>query len=110
MKPERWQQIEKIYYDARKLDRDQRAAFLDQVCAGDEALRKEVESLLDSDAQAGDFLATPAFRVAAEEIAEEQSRSLVGRQVGHYRILSLLGAGGMGEVYLAEDARLRRKV
>src|SRR5262245_28142192 len=110
MKHERWRQIEKLYYDAQKRDPGQRAAFLDQACVGDEALRKEVESLLASDAQAGDFLVTPALRVAAEEIAEEQSRSLEGRQVGHYRILSLLGAGGMGEVYLAEDARLRRKV
>ncbi len=110
MTPERWKQIEKLYYAARKREPGQRAAFLDQVCAGDEALRREVESLLASDEQASDFLATPALRIAAEEIAEEQSRSLIGRQVGHYRILSLLGAGGMGEVYLAEDARLGRKV
>src|SRR5262245_4835329 len=110
MKPERWRQIQKLNFDARKRDPGQRAAFLDQACAGDEALRKEVESLLASDAQAGDFLATTALRVAAEELAEEQSRSLVERQFGQYRILSLLGVGGMAEVYLAEDARLRRKV
>jgi len=79
MKPERWQQIEKLYHAARKRDPGQRAAFLDQACAGDEALLREVESLLASDAQASDFLAVPALRIAAEEIAEAQSRSLVGQ-------------------------------
>jgi len=110
MNAERWQQIEKVYYAARDCDASQRAAFLDQSCTGDEGLRREVESLLASDAEAGDFLATPALKVAADEIAAEQDQSLLGRQVDHYRILSLLGAGGMGEVYLAEDMQLGRKV
>src|SRR5262245_46319289 len=110
MNSERWRQIEKLYYAARKCDANRRAAFLDQSCAGDEELHREVESLLASDAQAGDFLATPALKVAADEIAAEQDQSLLGRQVAHYRILSLLGSGGMGEVYLAEDMQLGRKV
>src|SRR5262245_8207171 len=110
MNGERWRQIEKLYYGARKCDASRRAAFLDQSCAGDEELRREVESLLASDAEAGAFLATPALKVAADEIDAEQDQSLLGRQVGHYRILSRLGAGGMGEVYLAEDMQLGRKV
>jgi serine/threonine protein kinase len=110
MSAERWQEIEKLYHAARECDASQRAAFLDQSCAGDEELRGEVESLLASDARAGDFLDPLALKVVADEIAAEQDQSLLGREVGHYRILSLLGAGGMGEVYLAEDMRLGRKV
>jgi len=89
-----------------------RASFLDQSCAGDESLRLEVESLLASDEQASDFLNTPAMKIATEEIAEERALSLVGRQLGHYRLLSQLGAGGMGEVYLAAraDDQYRKQV
>jgi eukaryotic-like serine/threonine-protein kinase len=112
MKPERWKQIEQLYYAARKLDSDQCVTFLDQSCAGDESLRLEVMSLLASNEQAGGFLATPALKIATEEIAEEQTRSLAGRQLGHYRLLSQLGAGGMGEVYLAAraDDQYRKQV
>jgi len=112
MKPERWEQIESLYYAARERGPDLRASFLDQACAGDASLRLEVESLLASDEQAGDFLNTPAMKIATEEIAEERARSLVGRQLGHYRLLSQLGAGGMGEVYLAAraDDQFRKQV
>jgi len=112
MKPERWEQIERLYYAARERDPGLHAAFLDEACAGDESLRQEVESLLASDEQAGDFLNTPALKIATEEIAEERARTLVGRQLGHYRLLSQLGAGGMGEVYLAAraDDQYRKQV
>src|SRR5215510_1167456 len=112
MKPERWEQIESLYYAARERDPGLRATFLVEACAGDESLRLEVESLLASDEQAGDFLNTPAMKIATEEIAEERARSLVGRQLGHYRLLSQLGAGGMGEVYLAAraDDQFRKQV
>src|SRR5262245_32474108 len=112
MKPERWEQIQSLYYAAREGDLGLRAALLDEACAGDESLRLEVESLLASDEQAGDFLNTPAMKIATEEIAEERARSLVGRQLGHYRLLSQLGAGGMGEVYLAAraDDQYRKQV
>src|SRR5262249_26130046 len=110
MESERWQQIESLYYAALDRDATQRAAFLDEACAGDEELRREVESLLAVHEQSEGFLAMPALEVAAQVIAEDQGQTLAGQKINHYQILSLLGAGGMGEVYLAEDTRLGRKV
>src|SRR5262249_32731337 len=110
MEPERWQQIESLYYAALDRDAAQRASFLDEACAGDEELRREVESLLAVHEQAEGFLGTPALEVAAQVIAENQDQTMAGQMISHYRGLSLLGAGGMGEVYLAEDTRLGRKV
>ncbi len=81
-----------------------------RACNGDEELRHEVGHLLASNDQANSFLATPAVAAAAELIAEEQADAMIGRRLGHYRILSRIGAGGMGEVYLAEDEKLGRKI
>src|SRR5262249_25296032 len=110
MESERWQQIESLYYAALDRDAAQRAAFLDEACAGDEELRWEVESLLAVHEQSESFLAVPALEVAAQVIAEDQGQTMAGQMISHYQVLSLLGAGGMGEGYLAEDTRVGRKV
>ncbi len=110
MQPERWQQIDKLVETALEQEESQRAAFLEKACAGDETLRQEVETLLAAHKQVGDFIEAPALEVAARELAEDRTQSLVGQRLGSYKILSLLGAGGMGEVYLAQDSKLDRRV
>jgi len=107
---DRWQQIEELYHAALKLELSQRAAFLEEACSGDEELRREVESLLAADAQAKDFIESPALEMAAQALTDAGPPTLVGKNLGAYQILSPLGAGGMGEVYKARDTRLKRTV
>ena len=110
MNPDRSQQISQIYHAALARDERQRPGFLHDACADDEALRREVESLLRHQGDAEAFLATPAVEVAAKVLAGASGPSPLGEQLGSYKILSLLGAGGMGEVYRAHDAKLGRDV
>src|SRR5712691_7890820 len=110
MKPERWQQIKALLHSALEREPDQRSAFLAEACADDESLRSDVASFIGSYEQAGDFLEAPAFELMAESLRNLQEASLVGQSLGPYQVLGHLGAGGMGEVYLAEDVRLGRKV
>jgi serine/threonine protein kinase len=110
MKPERWQQIDKLFQAALVLDAQDRASFLDHACKGDAALRREVESLIASHDSAGSFMSSPAIEANPSLVASDTSDSMLQKQVGPYLIISLIGAGGMGEVYLAQDTRLGRKV
>lgn len=110
MKPERWQQIKEVFNSALDRSGRERSSFLDEACAGDESLRNEVESLLSSHEKEGHFIDAPAYEVAAGVLVNSQSMIASGQSLGSYRVLSTLGRGGMGEVYLAEDNRLDRKV
>jgi serine/threonine-protein kinase len=109
MTPERHQQIGQLFHAALELDGSHRAAFLEQACTGDEELRREVESLIAAHERAGSFMKMSAIEVAAKQLAGTQAESLIGQYIGHYKIESVLGTGGMGEVYTATD-RLGRTV
>src|SRR5438552_8154878 len=110
MTPERWQQVKQILQSALERNPAERSAFLSQACADDPALRSEVESLISSHDQAGDSIEAMAAEAATEVLGDEQPGPILGKHISHYQVLSRIGRGGMGEVFLAHDTSLGRKV
>jgi serine/threonine protein kinase/Tol biopolymer transport system component len=133
MTPDQWRRLEQIYHEAIELPTGERADFLARASAGDEPLRKKVEALLKSHDEGVGFLDKHALEIAARAaaqdaglqgqheisdvripggagVAQEPPGSLIGRSIGPYRVFGFCGAGGMGEVYLAEDTRLGRRL
>jgi serine/threonine protein kinase len=109
MSPERWQKVKEIFQTALEQAPQERFSFLAGECHGDEALRREVESLIASHEKDGSFIDSPGYEAAAGMLASDPELTM-GQKIGRYEILSTLGRGGMGEVYLALDTKLSRKV
>jgi len=101
MSAERWRQVERVYEEAAGRQGAKREAYLAEACAGDPELRREVERMLSGEMRISSFLETPAAA---------RAQLSAGARIGPYEVISLLGAGGMGEVYKAHDPRLNRTV
>src|SRR6202521_5804642 len=110
MTPERWRRVEALYHAALARDARDRARFLGDACAGDDALQRDVESLLAQPASAEAFLGEPAVVMAARLVSGPGPSIPVGHRIGGYQVQAPLGAGGMGVVYRALDTKLNRPV
>lgn len=112
MTPERWQQVKGIFQQALEQETGRCAEFLDAACGNDHELRREVESLLQSDQGTTNPLDAPISQLAASLISTEQSSPMIGRRIGVYRVTGLIGQGGMGAVYAAvrDDDQYSQKV
>ena len=110
MTPERWQQVKQIFQSAVELPSSERVAFVSEACGADLELRSEVESLISSHNRADSSVLTAVVNDAAHEILAGEAGSLLGQQVGPFKVTERIGSGGMGEVFLAQDTRLGRKV
>jgi eukaryotic-like serine/threonine-protein kinase len=104
-----WDNLNEVFHAALDMPVAERAAFIERSSKGDESLRKELESLLKYHSQTNNFLDSPAYQAAAEMLVDHGAL-IPSQLVAHYKIISLLGEGGMGRVYLAEDTKLHRRV
>ncbi|HWX41790.1 MAG TPA: serine/threonine-protein kinase, partial [Blastocatellia bacterium] len=107
---ERWERVEEVFHAALSQEPSCRDDFLSRTCAADPDLLAEVRSLISAHEQSGSFINTPAYELMADRLVESDSQAYLGQTLGHYTILAHLGRGGMGDVYLAQDSRLDRKV
>ena len=106
----KWQKVREIFDSALRRQPEERRRFVNEVCGDDKTLLAEVESLLSSHDSAESFMETPAVAKVADMIEAETKKLEAGKCFGHYEIIKQIGAGGMGEVYLAKDKKLDRKV
>src|SRR6266540_6621501 len=109
MNPQHWLDVERLFHEALALPPQSRPEFLDDSCAGNDALRQDVQSLLDEYSD-DDFLETPALDPDGTHLQPSAHSSLVGRRLSEYEVIARIGAGGMGEVYRARDVKLGRDV
>src|SRR5262249_17968896 len=107
---EHWRKVEELFHAALKLEPDRRAVFLSEACSREPELLAEIQSMIAAHEAEGSFIDSPAFEGTTVLTDSTQAESRIGKSVGHYNLVASLGKGGMGEVYLAEDSSLRRKV
>src|SRR5215207_7600118 len=108
--PQYWERVKDIFQGALERRGAQRTSFLDDKCGNHAELREEVESLLRSYEVAGSFMEAPAVAHAADSLAGAEQKLIPGQRIKHYQIVNLIGEGGMGEVYLATDTVLGRRI